>query len=174
VVATSAGTLIHASHFGGGGLNGWAQRNGTYCTGRNVGRSDRLMLLGAPAKCRVHKRFRLSASWPCEDPSTPLSMFKSIKLVDAFPRRVSRHTSIHLHHLTTPPHRVCRRRIKMTATASEPTSAPTQNGNSASAKRHEEYQYLDLVKEILEDGEHRPDRSASTLDPVHAHNFTVH
>lgn len=25
-------------------------------------------------------------------------------------------------------------------------------------QRHEEYQYLDLVKEILENGEHRPDR----------------
>jgi thymidylate synthase len=27
-----------------------------------------------------------------------------------------------------------------------------------SGKRHEEYQYLDLIREILEDGEHRPDR----------------
>jgi hypothetical protein len=26
------------------------------------------------------------------------------------------------------------------------------------ASRHEEYQYLDLVREILENGEHRPDR----------------
>lgn len=25
-------------------------------------------------------------------------------------------------------------------------------------KRHEEYQYLDLIREILETGEHRPDR----------------
>jgi hypothetical protein len=25
-------------------------------------------------------------------------------------------------------------------------------------KRHEEYQYLDLVQEILDNGEHRPDR----------------
>lgn len=30
--------------------------------------------------------------------------------------------------------------------------------NGAAAPRHEEYQYLDLVREILEDGEHRPDR----------------
>lgn len=30
--------------------------------------------------------------------------------------------------------------------------------NGAASKRHEEYQYLDLVREILEDGEHRPDR----------------
>lgn len=30
--------------------------------------------------------------------------------------------------------------------------------NGTSTKRHEEYQYLDLVREILEDGEHRPDR----------------
>jgi thymidylate synthase len=26
------------------------------------------------------------------------------------------------------------------------------------SSRHEEYQYLDLVREILENGEHRPDR----------------
>lgn len=29
---------------------------------------------------------------------------------------------------------------------------------AAPVKRHEEYQYLDLVREIMEDGEHRPDR----------------
>lgn len=28
--------------------------------------------------------------------------------------------------------------------------------------RHEEYQYLDLVQEILETGEHRPDRYVHT------------
>lgn len=38
-----------------------------------------------------------------------------------------------------------------------PAVAPASNGNSA-AKRHEEYQYLDLVREILDSGEHRPDR----------------
>lgn len=26
------------------------------------------------------------------------------------------------------------------------------------AEKHEEYQYLDLIREILETGEHRPDR----------------
>lgn len=35
---------------------------------------------------------------------------------------------------------------------------PTKQNGSAPAKRHEEYQYLDLVREILETGEHRPDR----------------
>lgn len=33
------------------------------------------------------------------------------------------------------------------------------------ASRHEEYQYLDLVREILENGEHRPDRCASIPTP---------
>ena len=32
-----------------------------------------------------------------------------------------------------------------------------QNGVTPSEK-HEEYQYLDLVREILDNGEHRPDR----------------
>jgi thymidylate synthase len=36
-------------------------------------------------------------------------------------------------------------------------AAAKQNG-APPAKRHEEYQYLDLVQEILNDGEHRPDR----------------
>lgn len=35
---------------------------------------------------------------------------------------------------------------------------PTKQNGAAPAKRHEEYQYLDLVREILEEGEHRPDR----------------
>jgi hypothetical protein len=35
------------------------------------------------------------------------------------------------------------------------------------ASRHEEYQYLDLVREILENGEHRPDRQVlSPLSPT--------
>lgn len=29
---------------------------------------------------------------------------------------------------------------------------------AAKDKSHEEYQYLDLIREILETGEHRPDR----------------
>lgn len=39
--------------------------------------------------------------------------------------------------------------------------ATQQNGvaaNGASSKRHEEYQYLDLIREILDEGEQRPDR----------------
>ncbi|KAK2022640.1 thymidylate synthase [Colletotrichum zoysiae] len=38
---------------------------------------------------------------------------------------------------------------------------PTKKNGSAPAKRHEEYQYLDLVREILEEGEHRPDRTGT-------------
>ena len=36
------------------------------------------------------------------------------------------------------------------ANGSNPAAAP--------AKRHEEHQYLDLVREIMDSGEHRPDR----------------
>ncbi|KIE01825.1 thymidylate synthase, partial [Metarhizium majus ARSEF 297] len=40
-----------------------------------------------------------------------------------------------------------------------------QNGvapsGAACAKRHEEYQYLDLIREILEEGEQRPDRTGT-------------
>ena len=32
------------------------------------------------------------------------------------------------------------------------------NGAAANPRNDEEYQYLDLVREILADGEHRPDR----------------
>ncbi|KAF4778145.1 thymidylate synthase [Colletotrichum scovillei] len=38
---------------------------------------------------------------------------------------------------------------------------PTKQNGAAPAKRHEEYQYLDLVREILEEGEHRPDRTGT-------------
>ncbi|KAF9874643.1 thymidylate synthase [Colletotrichum karsti] len=38
---------------------------------------------------------------------------------------------------------------------------PTKQNGGAPAKRHEEYQYLDLVREILETGEHRPDRTGT-------------
>ena len=36
--------------------------------------------------------------------------------------------------------------------------AASQNLQPSPAKRHEEHQYLDLIRRILEDGEHRPDR----------------
>lgn len=39
----------------------------------------------------------------------------------------------------------------------ESSTEPAVNGS----KRHEEYQYLDLVREILEHGEHRPDRTGT-------------
>ncbi|KAF5520519.1 Thymidylate synthase [Colletotrichum aenigma] len=46
------------------------------------------------------------------------------------------------------------------ANMSAPENPTKQNGGSP-AKRHEEYQYLDLVREILETGEHRPDRTGT-------------
>ncbi|WQF85676.1 Putative thymidylate synthase, active, thymidylate synthase/dCMP hydroxymethylase [Colletotrichum destructivum] len=46
------------------------------------------------------------------------------------------------------------------ATMASPENATKQNG-SVPTKRHEEYQYLDLVREILEEGEHRPDRTGT-------------
>jgi len=33
-----------------------------------------------------------------------------------------------------------------------------------SQPEHEEYQYLDLIRDILDNGEHRPDRYASKVD----------
>lgn len=39
---------------------------------------------------------------------------------------------------------------------------PTTNGNNPSTRQpHEEYQYLDLIRDILHDGEHRPDRTGT-------------
>lgn len=49
----------------------------------------------------------------------------------------------------------------MAISSESAASAPTEAVNpqdGTSSKRHEEHQYLDLVREILEDGEHRPDR----------------
>lgn len=37
-------------------------------------------------------------------------------------------------------------------------SQPLHPTCSSTSKKHEEYQYLDLIREILETGEHRPDR----------------
>jgi hypothetical protein len=42
-------------------------------------------------------------------------------------------------------------------------SIEKSNGDMAPRKRHEELQYLDLVQEILANGEHRPDRYEWTL-----------
>ena len=50
-------------------------------------------------------------------------------------------------------------------TSTLPIATVDMNG-TGSAPRHEEYQYLDLVREILDTGEHRPDRWESTLDAV--------
>lgn len=47
--------------------------------------------------------------------------------------------------------------VSSESAASASTAATTMQ-NGASTKRHEEYQYLDLVREVLKDGEHRPDR----------------
>ncbi|ORY65165.1 thymidylate synthase [Pseudomassariella vexata] len=46
--------------------------------------------------------------------------------------------------------------------------ATNTNGTSAPSKRHEEYQYLDLVRDILDDGEHRPDRTGTGTYSVFA------
>lgn len=48
-----------------------------------------------------------------------------------------------------------------TPSAKNTEMAIKENGTSAPAKRHEEYQYLDLVQEILDQGEHRPDRTGT-------------
>ncbi|RYP01724.1 hypothetical protein DL764_006117 [Monosporascus ibericus] len=48
-----------------------------------------------------------------------------------------------------------------TTAAPGPGAPSKQNGTSSTQKRHEEYQYLDLVQEILDDGEHRPDRTGT-------------
>ncbi|KFH47673.1 Thymidylate synthase-like protein [Hapsidospora chrysogenum ATCC 11550] len=42
------------------------------------------------------------------------------------------------------------------------------NGTSGVSRNHEEYQYLDLVREILDDGEHRPDRTGTGTYSVFA------
>jgi thymidylate synthase len=47
----------------------------------------------------------------------------------------------------------------MTASQETPGSVASMPAHkSHAAKRHEEHQYLDLVQEILDNGEHRPDR----------------
>lgn len=43
-------------------------------------------------------------------------------------------------------------------------SAPAENGKhttQSTQTRHEEYQYLDLIRDILDNGEHRPDRTGT-------------
>ena len=39
--------------------------------------------------------------------------------------------------------------------------APTNGEAPATTKKHEEYQYLDLIRRILHEGEHRPDRTGT-------------
>ncbi|KAF4308080.1 thymidylate synthase [Botryosphaeria dothidea] len=41
------------------------------------------------------------------------------------------------------------------------SAKPAVNAAAASSTRHEEYQYLDLIREILANGEHRPDRTGT-------------
>jgi thymidylate synthase len=41
------------------------------------------------------------------------------------------------------------------------TSISSVESNSSSTARHEEYQYLDLIRDILSSGEHRPDRTGT-------------
>jgi len=40
----------------------------------------------------------------------------------------------------------------------KPTQTPEQNPSSLDNADHEEYQYLNLIQDILDNGEHRPDR----------------
>ncbi|KAI0159172.1 thymidylate synthase/dCMP hydroxymethylase domain-containing protein [Pestalotiopsis sp. NC0098] len=52
--------------------------------------------------------------------------------------------------------------LSETAPAQVAAEVKQQNGVATTmTKRHEEYQYLDLVQEILETGEHRPDRTGT-------------
>jgi thymidylate synthase len=46
----------------------------------------------------------------------------------------------------------------MTVSQDPPAAAPPATTAAASQPRHEEYQYLDLVREILDQGELRQDR----------------
>lgn len=46
----------------------------------------------------------------------------------------------------------------MTASSADTRADSPPKQNETSIQKHEEYQYLDLVREILEEGEHRPDR----------------
>jgi thymidylate synthase len=41
----------------------------------------------------------------------------------------------------------------------EPKKTAESTPNPKSSPNHEEHQYLDLIRDILENGEHRPDRS---------------
>ncbi|KAL1582472.1 hypothetical protein WHR41_08859 [Cladosporium halotolerans] len=43
----------------------------------------------------------------------------------------------------------------------KPTTTTTNGHSPSSHKDHEEYQYLNLIREILRDGEHRPDRTGT-------------
>lgn len=50
----------------------------------------------------------------------------------------------------------------MTADAYDTTvNASHTSSKSRTAPRHEEYQYLDLIRRILNEGEHRPDRTGT-------------
>ena len=63
------------------------------------------------------------------------------------------YTSLH----NTPPVRENPKTPEMTVSQDDrPAGAPA--GTPSSTPRHEEYQYLDLVREILEEGELRQDR----------------
>ncbi|KAL8295259.1 hypothetical protein RB600_000976 [Gaeumannomyces tritici] len=48
------------------------------------------------------------------------------------------------------------------------TATESSNSNPNGAARHEEHQYLDLVREILDTGEHRPDRTGTGTYSVFA------
>ena len=68
--------------------------------------------------------------------------------------------------------------LKATPTAKSEATNGTYNGHTTTAERqpHEEYQYLDLIRQILRAGEHRPDRTgtgtlAIPFPPQHKYNL---
>lgn len=83
-------------------------------------------------------------STPQALPLLPFHIFSSSQ-----PGRSKVHISLSLYHIMT---------ISSSESAPSAPAEANKTQNGACTKRHEEYQYLDLVREILEDGEHRPDR----------------
>ncbi|KAF2433510.1 thymidylate synthase [Tothia fuscella] len=49
----------------------------------------------------------------------------------------------------------------VTLEASKSASTPSQSESKSAASNHEEHQYLDLIRDILANGEHRPDRTGT-------------
>jgi hypothetical protein len=78
---------------------------------------------------------------------------KGVRLLISINLRVAQRVPRHLQSSTNPP-----AKMSPALTDSVAVEAPIKQNTVSPPKRHEEYQYLDLVREILDDGEHRPDR----------------